>query len=170
MESEGLSYLDDVPVIFRREPRPSDLKDVLRIVQSSGFFNENEVAVAAELIEMRLAEGAESGYHFIFAEHSRKVIGFTCYGPIPGTEGSFDLYWISIMDGFRDMGLGKKLMDLTEAAVRDMGGSRIFIETSSRESYEPTRQFYANHGYQMEALLKDYYAQGDGTALFTKKF
>ena len=75
-------------VIYREEAKQSDVKDVRMIAESSGFFNAAELEMAVELIEERLELGDESGYFFIFAERSGKAIGFTCFGPIPGTEGA----------------------------------------------------------------------------------
>lgn len=155
-------------VVYRHEAKPSDVKDVLMIAQSSGFFNSAELEMAVELVEERLALGDESGYHFIFAERSGKAIGFTCFGPIAGTEGSYDLYWIALLDGFRGMGIGKKLLSLTENRIAEMGGRRIYIETSSRDQYDPTRQFYEARGYKEEALLQDFYAPGDSKVIYVK--
>jgi D-alanine-D-alanine ligase len=155
-------------VIYREEARQSDVKDVRMIAESTGFFNAAELEMANELIEERLALGDESGYHFIFAERSGKAIGFTCFGPIFGTEGSFDLYWIALLDAFRGMGIGKKLLSLTEAKISGMGGRRIYIETSAREQYDPTRQFYTSCGYKEECLLKDFYAPGDSKVIYVK--
>ena len=54
---------------FRTEPKPDDIAAIRRIVASTGFFRPDEIAVAVELVEERLARGLEaSGYHFVFAE------------------------------------------------------------------------------------------------------
>ncbi|MGA2192806.1 MAG: GNAT family N-acetyltransferase [Nitrospirota bacterium] len=156
-------------VVYRSEVKASDAKDVRMIAHSSGFFNSSELEVAVELVEEALALGSEeSGYHFFFAERSGKAIGFTCYGPIPGTESSFDLYWIALMDAFRGMGIGKKLLGMTESAVSAMGGTRIYIETSAREQYNQTQEFYSANGYKEAARLKDFYAPGDSKIIYVK--
>jgi hypothetical protein len=48
------------------------------------------------------------------------------------------------------------------------GGTRIYIETSHRADYEATRGFYERCGYRLEAVLADYYAPGDGRAIYVK--
>ena len=155
-------------VVYREEVKPSDVKDVRMVAHSSGFFNSRELEVAAGLVMERLELGEESGYHFIFAERTGKAIGFTCFGPIEGTEGSFDLYWIALMDAFRGMGIGKRLLALTEDKVKSLGGGRIYIETSAREQYEPTREFYAANGYKEAAVLRDFYGPGDSKVIYVK--
>jgi hypothetical protein len=49
-----------------------------------------------------------------------------------------------------------------------MGGRRIYIETSSRAQYEPTRGFYLKCGYRQETILEDFYAPGDGKVIYVK--
>jgi D-alanine-D-alanine ligase len=158
-----------VKLAYREEVKPSDLGSVREIVCSSGFFSDAEVEIALELVNERLNKGIASGYHFMFAEHAGKVIGYTCFGPIAGTEASYDLYWVAVRDDFRGLGIGKKLLAKTEKGIAEMGGRRIYIETSSRERYELTRSFYKSCGYQEEALLKDFYAPGDAKIIYVKE-
>ena len=82
-------------IAFRYDVFPSDMQTVAEIVASTGFFNPAEVEIAVELVEDRLEFGDASGYFFVFAEQAGQVLGYTCYGPIAGTDGSFDLYWIA---------------------------------------------------------------------------
>ena len=42
-----------------------------------------------------------------------------------------------------------------------MNGKIIWIETSSRAIYLPTRKFYEKKGYAVQAELTDFYAPGD---------
>jgi D-alanine-D-alanine ligase len=145
-----------------------DPEHVREIVESTGFFSPAETAVAVELVEERLQRGLESGYLFLFAERGDAMLGYSCYGPIAGTRSSFDLYWIAVHHDFRTQGLGSWLLRETETLIRDQGGTRIYVETSSREQYVPTRRFYERHGYFREALLKDFYAPGDGKVVYVK--
>ena len=45
---------------------------------------------------------------------------------------------------------------------------QVYIETSNREQYAPTRGFYLRCGYRQEALLKDFYAVGDDKVIYGK--
>lgn len=158
------------PYIFREEPVRRDIEAVSRLVAETGFFRADEVAVAAELVEERLDKGLASGYHFIFAENTDGGIGgYVCYGSIPCTVGSFDLYWIAVDKGSQGRGLGKTLIDRTEEAVRRLGGRNIYIETSGTAKYLPTQNFYRRCGYSEAARLPDFYEQGDDKIIFGKK-
>jgi GNAT superfamily N-acetyltransferase len=155
-------------IAFRNDVFPSDPQRVAEIVASTGFFNPAEVEIAVELVEDRLKFGDASGYFFVFAEQAGQVLGYTCYGPIAGTEGSFDLYWIANHRGHQGRGLGRVLMQETERLIRDSGGRRIYAETSGRPQYEPTRVFYERLGFFRETHLRDFYAPGDDKVFFVK--
>lgn len=153
---------------FRKEVRPTDTKHVRNILASTGFFHDFEIDVAIELVEEFLSKGAKSGYIFLFAEMGKKTIGYSCFGPIPCTKHSFDLYWIGIHEDYRGKGLGRKILRETEIYIREMQGRKIFIETSSTMKYLPTRNFYLQNGYREAALLKDFYGTGDSKHIYEK--
>jgi len=155
-------------ITYREDPKPSDIAAVRAIVVSTGFFNDAEIEIAAELVEERLNRGLSSGYLFLFAEQNGEVTGYTCYGPISGTESSYDLYWIAVHEKYRGKGLGKELMARTEALISGQDGKRVYAETSSREQYGPTRRFYESCGYAAEAAIKDFYAVGDSKVIYVK--
>lgn len=148
----------------------SDTLTVREIVESTGFFTRAEIGVAIELVQEHLDKGIASGYFFLLAEDSQDVtLGYTCYGPIPCTKDSFDLYWIAVRPDHQRLGIGKNLLAQTEQSIAQLGGSRIYIETSSRISYTPTREFYLKSGYHNVADLKDFYAPGDNKIIFCKE-
>jgi ribosomal protein S18 acetylase RimI-like enzyme len=144
------------------------MKHVREIVVSSGFFSKAEIEVAVELVQLRLNKGIESGYHFLFAEEDKKVLGYSCFGPIPCTVESYDIYWIAVQEDLRRSGLGVELLKKVEEKIREMGGKRIYVETSSREQYEPTRLFYSRCGYRKEATLKNFYSPGDDKVIYLR--
>ncbi len=156
-------------VTYRHDVQQTDGATVRAIVESSGFFSPAEVSIALELVEERLAKGIASGYHFLFAGQAGETIGYACYGPIPGTAASYDLYWIAVRNDRRGGGIGSALLARCEDAIARLGGRRIYVETSSREQYETTRRFYQGSGYSKEALLPDFYAPGDAKVVYVKE-
>jgi ribosomal protein S18 acetylase RimI-like enzyme len=153
---------------LRTSVTADDCEHVRAITRSTGFFTDPEVEVAVELVEERLAKGPASGYHFIFAEVDGRPVGYSCFGPIPCTVSSYDLYWIAVDADVRGRRVGTRLLDESEKAVARLGGTRVYVETSSRAQYEPTRRFYERRGYRREALLEDFYAPGDGKVMYVK--
>ncbi len=156
-------------VAFRESVRPSDAETVRALVEETGYFTAVEIPVAVELVQENLAKGAAvSGYHFLFAEQGGRMIGYACYGPIPCTVSSHNLYWIAVLPEFQGKGLGKTLMREAEKRIRDMGGTRIYIDTSYKAQYEDTRAFYESLGYSLGCLLRDFYAPGDDKVIYAK--
>lgn len=156
-------------VTLRDAVRTADVPAIARLAQATGFFTAEEVAVAAELAEERLNKGPAGGYHFLFAEDAAKgLLGYACFGPIPCTRTSFDLYWIIVDPRRQGHGVGKRLIQAAEIQISALGGTRVYIETSSRDLYHPTRRFYERCGYALEAVLKDYYAPGDDKLIYRK--
>ena len=153
---------------YRHTVEHADPARVGAIVASSGFFNAEEIEVAVELVVERLAKGEKSGYYFVFAEMDGRTVGYACFGPISGTLCSFDLYWIAVDNSLRTKGIGGELLRKAEEAIGAMNGRRIYVETSSRKLYEPTRAFYVRNAYRLEATLEDFYAPGDAKLVFEK--
>jgi ribosomal protein S18 acetylase RimI-like enzyme len=153
---------------FREQPIFADVATVASILKGSGFFNEEEQEVGVSLVQERLDKGEACGYFFQFSEQNGNVQGYTCFGPIPGTQSSYDLYWIAVDSALRGKGLGTELLVNTEHEIAKRGGTRVYIETSSTPLYVPTRSFYERNGYMLEAELIDYYAPGDNKLLYVK--
>jgi len=160
--------MNDLNFEFRTEVRSSDIADVEAIVRSTGFFREDEILVAVDLVSERLSRGMKSGYEFIFADIQGKTVGYACYGLIPCSLISYDLYWIVIHQDYRRRGLGKLLLNETESSIVKTGGRTIYIETSSRESYKSTRDFYLSNKYTLKICFEDFYDTGDDKLIFVK--
>lgn len=153
---------------YRSTPRPSDRGEIRRMVAGTGFFSPAEVDIALELVDDRLSRGVRSDYRFLIAEREGLLIAYTCFGAIDGTLNSYDLYWIVVRNDLRKMGIGRELMKRTEERILRSRGGRVYVDTSSREQYAPTRAFYTRCGYRQAALLPDFYAPGDGKIIFEK--
>lgn len=160
-------------MFFRFEARNNDPEKIERLVRATGFFSDQEVDIAVELIQERLAKGDDSGYHFVFLDHGldhgAELLGYACHGPTPGSPGGFDLYWIAVAPKAQGRGLGQKLMAEAEKQIKAAGGRRIFIETSSRDLYIPTRKFYEKQGYVVEGVIKDFYSPNDHKMICSKR-
>jgi ribosomal protein S18 acetylase RimI-like enzyme len=153
---------------LRRTAGPADPAAVEALVRATGVFSEAEVLVALELVEERLKRGAASGYEFLFVEDEAGLLGYACWGPIPCTERSYDLYWIAVRPERQGSGVGRRILRAAEEEIARAGGMRIYVETSTRAAYDPTRAFYEHCGYARAATFDDFYAPGDGKAVYLK--
>lgn len=153
---------------WRSVVKPEDVENVQRILQSSGFFREDEIDVAVELVAETLEKGKESGYKFIFVEAKGETVAYSCFGLIPCSLISYDLYWMATHQDYRNKGIGRLLMSETEKKIRNLGGKAIYIETSSKPLYIPTQNFYYKTGYQLIAQFENFYDIGDDKMTFRK--
>lgn len=162
-EGIGLS-----PLVYRYEPEPEDTQQIRGMVRSTAFFRDDEVEVAVELIKERLEKGPSSGYYFVFALQNRRLIGYSCYGPIACTISSHDLFWIVVLPEVQKEGFGRSILAETERQIRQQGGTRVYVETSMRSQYDTTRIFYERCGYRLVSVLDDFYDVDDDKATYCK--
>jgi ribosomal protein S18 acetylase RimI-like enzyme len=155
--------------VFRSKPQPSDGEAVRELVTATGVFSGTEVGWAVEIIETALARGKAAGYHFLFADGPSGLEGFTCFGPIDGTDNRFDLYWIAVSPNAQGKGLGRRLLAETVSAARALDATHMFIDTSTRTDYAAARALYEALGFTHMGTLVDFYSDGDGKALFGRK-
>lgn len=154
---------------FRSKPTPDDPEAVRELVTATGVFSGTEVGWAVEIVETTLARGQSAGYHFLFADGAGGLEGFTCFGPIDGTDNRFDLYWIAVSPKAQGKGIGRRLLAETVAAAKALDASHMFIDTSTRNDYAAARKLYEALGFTHMGTLVDFYSDGDGKALFGRK-
>lgn len=153
---------------------------IREILDATAVFREEEIDVAIELFDetfaaygVRAPFDAGDGvadYEFIgsFAENGQ-LAGYICYGATPGTDRTYDLYWIAMHPSAQGSGGGTRLVDEVERRLRERDARLVVVETSSRDDYAPTRRFYQARGYGQAAQLGDFYAPGDHRVIFTKR-
>ena len=70
--------------IYRQQIQPSDMEAIADIVKSSGFFSAEEIDIAMELAEEKLAKPDASSYQFLFAEDGKRVCRIYLLRPYSG--------------------------------------------------------------------------------------
>jgi acetoin utilization deacetylase AcuC-like enzyme/ribosomal protein S18 acetylase RimI-like enzyme len=155
-------------LVWREAVRSEDIEGVRMLVAGTAMFSAEEIDIAAELVMERIEKGRASGYEFLLVDDGGKLAGYACYGPIPGSETSYDLYWIAVNADRQGRGLGREILARAEKAMRRRGARQIYADTSSSERYAPTRAFYRRTGYVVAAEFTDFYRPGDGKVIFVK--
>jgi len=154
---------------FRSHLRPADINDVRRLVQETGVFSPTEIRWAGEVIEAALKDPAGAGYYTLMADGDTGLEGFSCYGPIDGTQNRFDLYWLAVSPKAQGKERGGKLLSASRADARSRGATHMFIDTSTRTDYAAARALYVTLGFELQGTLVDFYSDGDGKAIFAKR-
>ena len=152
-----------------RKLKPDDVKDIETMLLKVKNFNAEEVKVVVELIHAA-ADPVQSDYNVFVYMEDEKILGYHCIGKRPLTDAVYDLYWIVTDPDYVNKGIGKKLLEHAEQFVAQQKGRWLLIETSSKDSYEGTRNFYMRNNYTIVSEINDFYAPGDKLIVFGKYF
>ncbi len=160
----------DSPTHSIRKLIPEDRAAIARIVGAVGNFNRDEIDCALELVDIYLNHRDQRDYNLVVSENQQgEVSGYACWGPTPLTRGTYDLYWIATHPEAQGKGVGAGLMAYVEDRVREQEGRLLILETSSKESYGKTVDFYQRLGYQEASRITDFYDVGDDKLVFVKR-
>ncbi len=164
-----------------------DRARVSELLVATCAFSTEEVGVALELFDTTFTSGNGSGrpersegpalapggmadYEFLGAfDDEDQLLGYACFGPTPSTEGTYDLYWLAVDPAAQGCGTGRALVREVERSLVGRHARLLAVETSSREGYAQTREFYARCGYLEAARVRDFYDPADDRIILTTR-
>lgn len=160
-----------MPVIRPLDATHRPMLDAL--LRATGAFAPDEVDVALELFDETFGASADAtepaDYEFVAAfDDAGTLDGYCCYGATPGTDGTYDLYWIAVDPARQGRGVGSALLAEVERRLGEREARMLVVETSGRDAYEPTRRFYGARGYDVTARLRDFYGPADDRVVYTR--
>jgi ribosomal protein S18 acetylase RimI-like enzyme len=153
-----------------RSPKPADAKIIEGILNKIPIFNSEEIKVAMELVNIAASDTKQSDYNLFVFEEDGMILGYHCTGKRPLTDGVYDLYWIVTNPDYSKKGIGKKLLEHAESFVNENNGRWLLAETSSKDSYSATRNFYMRNNYSIISEIKDFYSKDESMIVFGKYF
>jgi ribosomal protein S18 acetylase RimI-like enzyme len=149
---------------------PDDRTVIAGLIVSVDHFNQAEAECALDLIDIYLNDPNQTDYRVTVAEgRDSRLHAYACWGPVPLTRGTFDLYWIATHPGSRGRGFGRALIAHIETQIAGNGGRLLVAETSAKKSYEGTVEFYRRLGFEEASHIKDFYDAGDDRLIFIKR-
>ena len=153
-----------------RKLKPDDVVKLEKLLKDIENFSEKEFDIAMELINIAACNQDQTDYNIFVFESEGIVLGYHCTGRRPLTDGVYDLYWIAAKKDSGIKGIGKSLLEHAEDSIKANFGRWLLAETSSKESYSKTRDFYLRNNYSIVAEIKDFYSLGDDLVVFGKYF
>jgi ribosomal protein S18 acetylase RimI-like enzyme len=146
-----------------------DREKILDLLQQTAVFNEQEIDVAMEMVDLVLMKKDRGEYQtFCYHDGDNQFMGYICFGPIPMTDSSYDLYWIAVDKKVAGKGVAAELVRFMEERVVKEGGKKIYVDTSTTPKYETARAFYEKHGYRIICVLDNFYRERDHKIIFMK--
>ena len=171
--------------IFVGDMSPKDRPGITKILEATRVFRSEEIDIAVELFdsvfgahagadgaisENTVTPPANSDYYFLGAfTPEEELAGFACYGPTPGSDRTYDLYWIAVDPAVQGSGCGTILLNEVERRLKGLNARMVVVETSSRSDYGSSRRFYIQRGYVEAARARDFYAPADDRITYTKR-
>lgn len=98
-----------------------------------------------------------------------QVVAITYCAPERMTEGTYNLYLIAVRKEAQGKGVGRKIMTHVEQLLQQQGARVLLVETSGLAEFELTREFYDKCQYHREAVIRDFYQEGEDKVVFWKK-
>ncbi|MBS4027964.1 MAG: GNAT family N-acetyltransferase [Ignavibacteriales bacterium] len=152
--------------------RPTQQKDeekILDFIRATKVFNDEEIAIAKELLDIYLNDKNQNDYEIFSSVNERdEAIGYVCFGQTPATQATYDLYWIAVDPNVHNKGIGTQLLQFTEKYLKNKNARLIIAETSSTSKYESTRAFYIKKGFEQLARINEYYKSDDDLLIYGK--
>lgn len=152
-----------------RYAEAGDRTAVLAMLQTANVFRSTEIDVAMEVYDDALIAGTHGHYQSFVLAMQGDLSGWICFGPIDGTVGGYDIYWLVVRPEMQGRGLGAKLVSFALDRIELAGGRQAVIETSGSPNYESARQFYLRRGFTLAGQIGDFYGPGDDKCIYTKQ-
>lgn len=150
---------------------------IIRAIRKEDIQSLKEVLDSIELFPSQILEDLTSDFFtnpattdIWFAATEQEVpISIGYCAPEKLTEGTFNLYAIGVKQDIQGKGIGTAMMQYLEEHLTQKGHRILIVETSGTDDFELTRTFYENLGYHKEAVIRDFWSEGDDKVIYWKK-
>lgn len=141
-----------------------DLGDLKGVIDSNELFPSDMLddMVASYFSHMDSLE------IWVTKEVDGRAIAVAYCAPERMTVGTYNLYLIAVHKSAQGSGVGTELMGHVEAMLRNRNARILLVETSGLEAFARTRGFYDRLGYRREALIREFYQEGEDKVVFWK--
>ncbi len=141
---------DDIPA----------LRDVLN---ETGLF-------PGEMLAEMLAPSinGEADALWLTCHQGGKAVGFCYTVPEEFADGTWNMLALAVHPAFQGKRLGAALVQAAEQVLSERKQRILIVDTSGTGAFAGARNFYAQNGYDEEARIRDFWADGDDKVTFRK--
>jgi len=152
------------------------MSEIRKVVKQDGAALK-EVLNSIELFPAEMLDDMISDYFnnpksqdiWFTATQNDQPIAIGYCAPEKLTEGTYNLFAIGVRNDIQGKGIGKKMMAYLEDQLKQNGNRILIVETSGTDDFKLTRKFYENLNYTKEAVIRDFWANGDDKVIYWKK-
>jgi len=151
--------------------RPADPKDKSRILSVIGSYRVKwDRDIAKRYYDDYFLSSVNLKDDKIYvAVLDNKIIGVTGYSIDRYEARNYWLGWFYIHKQYSQKGYGTQLLNFIIGKLSKKRIKRLFVNTSSHPFYRAALDLYLKNGFRIDAVIKDYYWNGEDQIILSKQ-
>ena len=142
-----------------------DIEDLKQVLNSIDLF-------PSEMLEDMMYDyfhNPETQDIWFTESEDDKPISIGYCAPEKLTKGTYNLLALGVRSDIQSKGTGSRMMTFIENHLHAKGHRVLLVDTSGTNEFAQTRKFYEKLGYTKEAVVRDYWDEGDDKVIYWKK-
>ncbi len=145
----------------------ADTDALMALAASIELFSSEELEELHRMLTNALSQNGEI-QPFWIADDEDGLVGLAYCEPERMTSGTWNLQLIAVHPTHQRQGRGASLLGFVEQTLADRGARVLLVETMGTPDFEYVRAFYRKNGYDEEARIREFYAEGADKIIFRK--
>ncbi|HEY9656624.1 MAG TPA: N-acetyltransferase [Crinalium sp.] len=150
-----------------RSITPADTEALLALASSIALFEPDQLEELRQLLTASCSQAGDT-CPFWLTDEADGLVGLAYCEPERMTSGTWNLQLIGVHPQYQRQGRGAKLLLFVEQTLAARGARLLLVETAGTPDFESARAFYRQHGYNEEARIREFYAEGADKLVFRK--
>lgn len=143
----------------------ADIDGLKKVADSSGLFPSEYLD---EMISDYFNNADTQDIWFAYFDDNKPVALGYCV-PEKFTDGTYNLLAIGVSEDSQRKGIASEMMKYIEQLLKHKEGRILIVETSTDDAQIGARKFYKQIGYTQEAVIRDFWKDGEDKIVFWKK-
>lgn len=140
-----------------------DIPALQEVLNATGLFPSE---MLPELLAPSIAGETEA--FWLTCHVGGKAVGLCYTAPEQLAEGAWNMLALAVHPDLQGKRLGTALVEAAEQHLIGKKQRIVIVDTSGTDAFARTRKFYAQNGYEQEARIRDFWADGDDKVTFRK--
>jgi len=140
-----------------------DIPALQEVLDKTGLFPSD---MLPDMLAPSLTGETEAFWLTCFVEGT--AVGLCYTAPEDHAPGTWNMLALAVHPDLQGRRLGTTLVTAVEQHLIAREQRILVVDTSGTEAFARTRQFYAQAGYEEEARIRDFWAEGDDKVTFRK--
>jgi ribosomal protein S18 acetylase RimI-like enzyme len=157
----------DMEFAMIRPITPDDTDALIVLADSIELFSPNELGELRQMLTDSLSKAGDT-CPFWITDDDDGLVGLAYCEPERMASGTWNLQLICVHPSYQRQGRGAKLLLFVEQTLADRGARILLVETLGTSDFEYVQAFYRKNGYDAEARIREFYAEGADKIVFRK--